>query len=35
MPQIYEKLNENIKSMEKEVFPLAEWLTAHPEVGGE
>lgn len=35
MTKIYEKLNQNIKKMEKEVFPLTEWLTAHPEVGGQ
>lgn len=35
MAIIYEKLNENIKKMEKDVFTLSEWLTEHPEVGGQ
>lgn len=28
-------LNQMVEQLEPEVFPLSEWLTAHPEVGGE
>lgn len=30
-----ELLNQTVEQLEPEVFPLSEWLTAHPEVGGE
>lgn len=32
---IYQNLNDTIYKLRPEVFPLTEWLTAHPEVGGE
>lgn len=35
MNRTNEKLNQMVERLEPEVFPLSQWLTAHPEVGGE
>lgn len=35
MNVINETLNQIVEQLEPEVFPLSEWLTTHPEIGGE
>ncbi|HBN57151.1 MAG TPA: hypothetical protein DD414_10280 [Lachnospiraceae bacterium] len=35
MEKTNKALNQTVERLEPEVFPLSEWLTAHPEVGGE